>query len=117
MEAIREHVRPQVWAMILVQWWTGMRSGELLAMTPGQIVEWAYRPSTHKNAWRGHVREIPIGPRAREILTPWIDGKMPGEKFFRLFAAELWSCDNACESAGVRHWHHPASPCVCHAVR
>lgn len=107
VEAIREHVRPQVWAMILTQWWTGMRSGELLAMTPGQIVEWVYRPSTHKNAWRGHVREIPIGPRAREILTPWIDGKLPGEKIFPGYSPQSYgrAIMRACESAGVRHWH------------
>lgn len=107
VEAIRDHVRPQVWAMICVQWHTGMRSGEMLAMTPGEIIEGTYRPGRHKNAWRGHVREIPLGPKCREILGPWIDGKAAGEKIFPGYSAQSYgrAVRRACESAGVPHWH------------
>lgn len=107
VEAIREHVRPQVWAMIMVQWHTGMRSGEMLAMTPGQITDWIYRPSHHKNAWRGHVREIPIGPKCRAILSEWIDGKGPDDKIFGGYSSQSYgrAIMRACEAAGVQHWH------------
>lgn len=107
VEAIRDYVRPQVWAIILVQWHTGMRSGEVLAMSPGEIIDGMYRPGRHKNAWRGHVREIPIGPKCREILAPWIAGKAAGEKIFPGYSAQSYgrAVGRACESAGVPHWH------------
>ena len=34
---------------------------------------WLYRPATHKTQWRGKVRTIPIGPKAQEILLPFLD--------------------------------------------
>jgi integrase len=105
VEAIRGHVRPQVWAMILTQWHTGMRSGELLAMTPGQIVDWVYRPKDHKNAWRGHVREIPIGPKCREVLSEWIRGK--SDPVFPGYTSQSYgrAVSRACEKAKSPHWH------------
>jgi hypothetical protein len=39
---------------------------------------WRYRPGsdqrhgTHKTAWRGHDRVILIGPKAQEVLGPWL---------------------------------------------
>jgi integrase len=107
VEAIRGHVRPQVWAMILVQWHTGMRSGEMLAMTPGQIVDWVYRPRDHKNAWRGHVREIPLGPQCREILGEWITGRDESEPVFPGYSSQSYgrAVSRACKAAGVPHWH------------
>jgi len=84
-----------------------MRSGEVIAMTPGQIVDWVYRPSHHKNAWRGHVREIPIGPKCREVLGEWIEGKGPNEKIFGGYSSQSYgrAVSRACEAAGVKHWH------------
>lgn len=107
VEAIREHVRPQVWAMILTQWYTGMRSGELLAMTPGQITDWVYRPAHHKNAWRGHVREIPIGPKCREILSPWLAGKGPDDRIFDGYSPQSLgrAVTRACVKAKCERWH------------
>ena len=107
VEAIREHVRPQVWAMILVQWHTGMRSGEVIAMKPGQIVDWVYRPSHHKNAWRGHVREIPIGPKCREVLSEWLDDKGENDPVFPGYTSQSYgrAVKRACEKTKVPHWH------------
>ena len=107
VEAVRGFVRPQVWAMICVQWHTGMRSGELLAMTPGQVVDWVYRPKDHKNAWRGHVREIPIGPKCREILGEWIKGKGENDAIFAGYTSQSYgrAVKRACERAGCGHWH------------
>lgn len=107
VEAIRDHVRPQVWAMIVVQWHTGMRSGELLRMTPGQIVDWVYRPKDHKNAWRGHVREIPLGPKCREVLSEWLKDKGESDPVFPGYTSQSYgrAVKRACEKAKVPHWH------------
>lgn len=107
VEAIREHVRPQVWTMIRVHWLTGMRSGELLGMTPRQVVDWVYRPTKHKNVWRGHVREIPIGPKCRRILAPILKKKGPDDRVFPGYTSASYgrAISRACVKAGSPHWH------------
>jgi integrase len=40
-------------------------------LRPGQP-NWTYIPSSHKNQWRGQSRQIFIGPKAQEILTPYL---------------------------------------------
>jgi integrase len=58
--------------MLLLQLWTGMRSGEVRRMlwsevdTSGDV--WVYRPPEHKNAWRGHEKAVTIGPRGQAVL-------------------------------------------------
>jgi site-specific recombinase XerD len=34
---------------------------------------WIYRPHDHKNRWRGHERQIPLGPQAQQVLSPFLD--------------------------------------------
>lgn len=107
VEATLPRVRPVVADMIRLQWLTGMRSGELLAMTPAQLTDGAYRPHHHKNAWRGHSREIPLGPRALEILLPYLDGRAPGDKVFPGYTPQSYgrAISRACEASGLPHWH------------
>jgi integrase len=78
VEATLAHAPAPVAAMVRLQLLTGMRCSEVMRMrgqdlTPGEP-NWEYRPARHKNAWRGHARVIPLGPRAqaivREFLTP-----------------------------------------------
>jgi integrase len=63
-------------AMLLVQWWTGMRSAEVREMraddvdTSGGV--WLYRPRRHKTDYLGHPRVVAIGPKARAVLRPWL---------------------------------------------
>ncbi len=77
------HMRPQVAAMVRLQLLTGMRPGEVVVMRgidlemTGKV--WTYRPGSgvgphgkHKTAYRGQDRVILIGPRAQEILRPWL---------------------------------------------
>ena len=33
---------------------------------------WVYEPHTHKNEHHGHPRKIAIGPKAQEILEPFL---------------------------------------------
>lgn len=76
VDEVLAHVSPQVAAMIELQRITGMRSGEVCIMrtcdldTRGKV--WVYQPETHKTAWHGHERNIYLGPKAQEILKPFL---------------------------------------------
>lgn len=74
--AVLPLVPAPVRAMIEVQALTGMRGGEVAIMRGADIdragAVWVYRPSRHKTQARGHKREIPLGPKAQAILTPWL---------------------------------------------
>jgi integrase len=78
-----EHVRAAlpfmprpVAAMVRVQWLSGCRAGEVTVMrgrdlTPGERT-WTYEPGLHKNSWRGKPRKILLGPRAQEVIKPFL---------------------------------------------
>src|SRR5262249_27617177 len=79
--------RPQVRAMALLQLYTGMRPGEVTVMRTIDLEMtgpvWAYRPGSdqgttgqHKTAHRGHQRTIYLGPRAQQVLKPWLRPKL-----------------------------------------
>jgi integrase len=76
VEAVRPFVSRQVWAMVQLQLFTGMRPGEVCIMrtcdldTSGRV--WIYTPESHKTQHHGRERRIYIGPRAQEILKPWL---------------------------------------------
>jgi integrase len=73
---IRPHVARQVWAMVELQLASGMRPGEACAMrtcdldVSGRV--WAYTPWEHKTEHHGKERRIFLGPRAQEVLRPWL---------------------------------------------
>ena len=126
VEATLPKLSPMLQAMVRLQRATGMRPGELVRLTVGEIdrtgAVWVYRPSAHKSAWRGKVREIPLGPRAQEILRPWLrlDGRpvfSPRENATRKLAdwrrapGDAWTTNSyghavarACKRAGVERW-------------
>jgi integrase len=76
VDAIRPHVSRQVWAMIELQRLTGMRPGEVIIMrtcdldTSGRV--WVYTPAHSKMEHAGRPRRVYLGPRAQEILKPWL---------------------------------------------
>lgn len=76
VDAIRPHVSRQLWAVIELQRLTGMRSGEALAMrscdidTTGAV--WVYTLHRHKASHRGKVRRVFLGPRAQDVIRPWL---------------------------------------------
>lgn len=76
VDAVLPNVAPQIAAMLELQRTTGMRSGEVCAMrgadlnTSGTV--WTYTPEHHKTAYRGHSRVVYLGPKAQEILRPWL---------------------------------------------
>ena len=76
IEAVREHVSRQVWALIRLQLLTAARAGELVVVravdidTRGKV--WTYKPPTHKTAHHGIDRKVFIGPEAQRVLAPFM---------------------------------------------
>jgi integrase len=70
------HVTPTVAAMVELQRLTGMRPGEVVVMRACDIdtrgAVWIYRPHVHKNRWRGHERQVFLGPKAQEIVRQYM---------------------------------------------
>jgi integrase len=62
--------------MVQLQWATGMRSGELCRMTPGEVDRegdvWVYRPAVHKTTHHGKERAIYLGPTSQSIVAPYL---------------------------------------------
>jgi integrase len=76
VEAVQPFVSRQVWAMIQLQLLTGARAGEITRMRPCDIDRggdvWVYRPPRHKTAHHGFERKVFIGPRAQQVLAPFL---------------------------------------------
>jgi integrase len=93
VDATIPFLSPQVAAMVQLQRLTGMRPCEVVGMRLADIDRsgsvWVYEPSEHKNRWRGHVRAIPLGPRAQEVLCPFLD-RRPEQFLFSPLEAECW---------------------------
>lgn len=76
VRAVESHVSRQVWAMIRLQELTGMRPGEVVILrtcdldTRGKV--WIYVPESHKTEHHGRGREIYLGPKAQEVLRPFL---------------------------------------------
>lgn len=69
---------PQVRAMVLVQFYGGMRPGEAVSMRRSEIDlngpqgTWVYRPGKHKGSYWGQELAKVLGPKAQEALSPWL---------------------------------------------
>src|SRR5262249_10171384 len=76
VDAVLPFVLSPVRAMIQLQRVTGMRPGEACVMRACDIdmtgPVWLYRTEQHKTSWRGHQRVIALGPRAQEIVRPFL---------------------------------------------
>jgi integrase len=76
VDVIEPYVSRQVWAMVQLQRHSGMRPGEVTIMrtididTSGRV--WAYTPGRHKTEHHGRTRTIYLGPRAQDVLRPWL---------------------------------------------
>lgn len=77
LEATMPHCGPTVAAMIQLQRLTGCRPGEAIALKASEVKQtesvWWWTPGRHKNAHRGKVRAIPIGPKGQELLRPFLE--------------------------------------------
>jgi len=100
LQAAFSHVTPHVADMLRLQLLTGARPGEICRLCPGDIDRtgaalaaligeridlgrvWVYIPGRHKTAHHGHKRYIPIGPRAQQLLAPYLEGRAPDQFCF-----------------------------------
>jgi integrase len=103
MRAVQPLVSREVAAMIELQWLTGMRPNEVVAMRMAELDRggrvWLYRPRHHKNEHYGCERVIPLGPKAQEVVLPFL--QLDPEAFlFSPKAAE--AARNAVRRAGRR---------------
>ncbi|MBU4270581.1 MAG: site-specific integrase [Planctomycetes bacterium] len=62
--------------MVRFQRLTGARPGELFQLRPCDVDRsdevWEYRPADHKTAYRGRERIVYIGPKAQQVLLPYL---------------------------------------------
>ncbi len=78
LDAVRPHLSRPVRAVVELQLLTGARPGELLGLRPADIEinertgVWTFRPEVHKNAFREHERVIYFGPRAQDVVRPFL---------------------------------------------
>lgn len=113
---------PGMVALVRLLACTGMRPGEVCLMTPAQVDRsqepWVYRPTRHKTQHRGRGRVIPLGPRARAILTPYLEGCPPDRYIFTRSVVShspdhsLLTPGRLCQMIarvtareGIPHWH------------
>lgn len=77
VDATTPFLSPTVAAMVRVQLLTGCRPAEVCRLRSADIdmsaPVWVYKPARHKNAHRGKSRVIAIGPRAQEVLKPFLE--------------------------------------------
>ena len=81
-------------AMILFAYRTGARPGEVCALKPCHLDRtgkvWVYHvpPDANKTEHHDQERKVYIGPRAKKILVPWLEGISPEEHVFSPIRAE-----------------------------
>ena len=76
VDAIEPHVTRQIWGMIQVQHFTGMRPCEITAIWGCDLNMssdvWEYVPKSHKTEHHGKDRIIFIGPKAQAVLRSFL---------------------------------------------
>jgi integrase len=92
-------------AMVQVQYWCGMRPGEVCRMTSGQIdrsgAVWWYRPVKHKTAHHGKALVKAVPKPAQEILQPFIDkAPSPDAPLFTTRWGNAYVADSYCSAVG-----------------
>jgi integrase len=77
VEKTLPHLSPVLADVVRVLLLTGARPGEVLGMRWGEIDRsggvWIFKPAQHKTAYRGHSRQIAIGPKAQEVLGKYLN--------------------------------------------
>ena len=76
VEATLPHLPPIVADMVRFQRLTGARPGELCQLRPTDVDRskstWEYRPESHKTQHHDRDRIIFIGPKAQQVLRPYL---------------------------------------------
>ena len=79
VKAVEPYVADQVWAMINLQWLTGMRSQNVVEIRTIDLDMtndvWIYTPQSDKSRHRrknNQRLEIAIGPKSQAVIGPWL---------------------------------------------
>ena len=92
IEAVRQRVPSPVRALIDLQLATGARAGELVGLRPidfdtsGPV--WKATLRDHKTAHHGKTRTLHFGPRAQDVLGPFLKGRPVHRPLFSPAEAE-----------------------------
>lgn len=77
IRAIPPHLSPRVAAMVKIQHLCETRPQEVDLIRPCEVDSggeiWLYEPGRHKTEHFGRRKVIMLGPRAQEVLRPWLD--------------------------------------------
>jgi integrase len=79
LDATLPHLQPAAAALVRFQFLTGCRPAEACLLRPCDIDRtdpacWVYQPARHKTAHHGKDRLVFLGPRAQEVLQPYLQG-------------------------------------------
>lgn len=119
-----DKTRPMVAAMIRLQYYCGARPGEVCALRGDEIKRGTFRvggqtvrvpegllvffPSEHKTIKKGQVVFYTLGPRAQNVMSPWLNGddfvfpgKMGDHIHYSTYALAIL---RAAEEVGAGHW-------------
>jgi integrase len=94
LDATLPHTTRPVRALVELQLYSGARAGELLELRACDIEMdcesgvWTYRPDRHKNTHRERDRLIYFGPRAQEVLRPFLTNRPTAAYLFSPAEAE-----------------------------
>lgn len=123
VQATCKHLPANVAAMVLLQWHTGMRPGEVRRVRPCDLTiadgYWVFTPPHHKTKHRGKVRQVAIGPEGIKVLRPYTLREVtrhcfqlnrddnPRHKPGDLFGSEQYrkAVAQAAAKAKVGRWH------------
>lgn len=76
VEATLAELSPVLRSMVLLQWFSGARSGSICQARPEQFEHdrdlLLWRPR-HKTEWRGRELILPLGPQAQEQIAPYLE--------------------------------------------
>jgi integrase len=85
VDAIIPFLPPTLQCMLTLQRLTGMRSGELVQLRGCDIdmtgETWLYLPEHHKTESSSGEKQIPLGPRCREALKPFLRANVDAPLF------------------------------------
>jgi integrase len=117
VEKTLPYLSPQVQDMVRVQRWISGRTQDVFNMRFCDIDQseevWKYMPFTHKTKYKGKTRVIYIGPKAQQILKPYLErGRDDPKQFIFLrqsgkqYVGSVYDRQiaAACKKAGVPHW-------------
>jgi len=96
IEGALANLSPIIADMVRFERLTGSRPGEVCQIRPCDLDRsedvWLYRPESHKTEHHGKQRVIPVGPKAQEILTPYLD-RREDKYCFSPIEAKQWQLD------------------------